>query len=266
MRLAISVIAWDPDDDAAVVDRLASDLDGLEVAPTRIWASWDEATPDAAARWRDELEPRGLVVPALQSLLFGVEGASVTGDSQARRTASDHLCAVASIAGALRAHVAVFGSPGSRRRGDLSHEEATRRMREALLPAADAFADKGSAIGIEANPPEYGCDFLTTYAEAAEFVDRMAHPGIVRHLDTGQLLLSGEDPVLDGQPPSHVHLSAPSLAPFRAEPADWHAELVGRLRAAGYDGWVSIEERPEPDGLDGVASAVRAARALLEGA
>lgn len=263
MRLAVSVIAWSADEDAEALDRLAGSVDGLEAAPTRLWGDWDAATPEVAARWREHLEQRGLEAPALQSLMFGVQDASITGDAGQRRRAAEHLCRVGAIAGALGARVAVFGSPGARRRGELTHKEATGRAREALLPAAEAFAAHGAALGIEANPPDYGCDFITTYAEAAEFVAAVDHPGVTRHLDAGQLRLSDEWPDVAAHPPAHVHLSAPHLVPFRAEPRDWHERLLAELQATGYAGWVSIEERPEPTGLAGVAQAAGAARALL---
>jgi len=265
VRLAVSVIAWSAANDAEAIERLYGEVDGLEAAPTRLWGSWDGATPAVANRWRDELERRGLAVPAMQSLMYGVEGASLTGDANARRLASDHLTRVATIAGALGAGVAVFGSPSNRRRGDLTHAEAARRAREALLPAADAFAAHGAALAIEANPPEYGCDFLTTYLESVEFVDDVGHPGVTRHLDLGQLRISGEKPDLATHPPAHVHLSTPGLGPFRAEPSAWHQGLIDELESIGYEGWASIEERPEPSGLDGVEDAARCARALLTG-
>lgn len=267
MRLAVSLIGWDGGDDARAPARLAAaGVEGIEVAPTRLWGSWDAATPDAARRYRDELDALGLACPSMQSLLFGVEGAMLTGDATGRRIAGSHLVRVAELAGALGARVAVLGSPGNRRRGDLSHAEASARTREALGRAAEAFADHGAAIAIEHNPPEYGCDFLTTYEEVRGFVAETDRPGIAAHLDVGGLRLAGEDPDLSAAPPAHFHLSAPRLEPFDGEPRAWHRSLAGRLRAAGYAGWASIEQRADAGGLASVERAVAAARAVLEGA
>ncbi len=264
MRLAISLIGWGPDQDADAPARLAAaGVEGIEVAPTRLWGSWPAATPDAARRYRDDLEALGLACPAMQSLFFGVDGAMLTGDAVGRRIAGDHLARVAELAGALGARVAVLGSPGNRRRGELSHAEASRRMREALVPAAEAFAGHGAAIGIEHNPPEYNCDFLTTYEEVRAFVADADHPGIAAHLDAGGLRLVHEEPDLDGPPPAHFHLSAPGLEPFDGEPREWHVALGRRLAAAGYTGWASIEQRASADGLATAERAVVAARAVL---
>ncbi len=264
MRLAVSLIGWEAQDDEVALGRLASaGVDGIEVAPTRLWGSWDDATPDAARRYREALEAAGLACPAMQSLFFGVEGAMLTGDADGRRIAGGHLAEVAELAGALGARVAVLGSPGNRRRGELSHAAASERMREALAPAADAFAAHGAAIGIEHNPPEYGCDFLTTYEEVGGFVAEAGHPGIAAHLDVGGLRLAGEDPRLGDAVPAHFHLSAPRLEPFDGEPPEWHAALVARLGDAGYAGWASIEQRASAEGLATVERSVEAARALL---
>lgn len=264
MRLAISLIGWAPEHDADAPARLAAaGVEGIEVAPTRLWGSWAAATPDTARRYREELEALGLACPAMQSLFFGVEGATLTGDAAGRRIAGDHLVRVAELAGALGAGVAVLGSPGNRRRGDLSHAEASGRMREALMPAAEAFARHGAAIGVEHNPPQYGCDLLTTYEEVRGFVAEADHPGIAAHLDVGGLRLAEEDPDLDGPPPAHFHLSAPQLEPFDGEPREWHQALAGRLEASGYTGWASIEQRASRDGLTTARRAVAAAREVL---
>ena len=266
MRLAVSLIAWEPaEDDRAAQVLATAGVAGIEVAPTRVWGSWEAITPDAVRRWGAELAEQGLTCPALQSLFYGVDRAMLTGDREARRVATKHLVRVSGIAGALGARVAVLGSPGNRRRGDLTEPEALGRLRESLLPAAEAFAECGAAIGLEANPPEYGCDLLTRYGEVAAFIDDVGHPGLRPHLDLGGLRLSEEDPLLDGALPAHVHLSAPHLTPFDAQPRDWHETLLARLRSAGYAGWCSIEQRANGTGLTAPLNAVGAARRLLSG-
>ena len=47
---------------------------------------------------------------------------------------------------------------------------------------------------MEANPPEYGADFVTRAAEAIELVKAVNHPGFRLHLDTGCMTLAN-DPV-----------------------------------------------------------------------
>jgi len=266
MRLAISVIGWAAeDDDAALASLAEAGAQGFEVAPTRVFGSWEAATDAAVGAYRERCAEHRLEVPTLQSLLYGVEGASLTEDAEARRIAASHLERVAEIAGGLGAGAAVFGSPANRRRGDLDWAEAARRASEVLRRAGEAFAMRGSRLVLEHNPPEYGCDFLTTWEEVAEFAAQVDHPGVAPHLDLGGLRLTGEDePSFDGRTPGHLHLSAPHLAPFDGEPADWHRTMLDRLSAAGYDGWASIEQRPAGGGLAAPLAAIAAAKVLLD--
>lgn len=265
MRLAISVIGWESRDDERAFRALAAaGAEGFEAVPTRIWGSWEAATDGAVDRWREMLAAHGLECPAVQSLFYGVEGASLTGSSAERSTAVEQLRRVARLAGRLGARVAVLGSPANRRRGELKLSEAGRRAGETLLAAADDFADAGIKLGIESNPAEYGCDFLTTYSEVHEFVAAIDHPAIAPHLDTGALRINAEEPELSDPTPAHVHLSSPGLRPFDGEPQEWHADLLSRLRRSGYRGWLSIEQRPEHDCLPAALQALRVSRELLE--
>ena len=263
MRLAVSVIGWEPEDDDAALALLGDLVDGVEAAPQRIFGTWASMRLDDVRRWREDLEARGLACPAMQALLYGTEGLSVTGDAAQRRETAAHLRRVAAIAGACGARVAVFGSVRNRLRGSLSHEEASERMRETLLAAADAFAEAGAVLAVEAIATEHGADFLTTYEEVGAFVDATAHDAIRVHLDTAALRQAGEAPDFTATRPSHVHLSAPGLAPFTADPAAWHAGVITALAEAGYDGWLSIEQRPGPLGLADVEAAIAAARSVM---
>lgn len=72
MRLAVSNIAWQPADQAAILPLLRDrGVTGIEVAPTKLWPDWQGATPAAAAAYRERLADQGFAVPALQAILFG---------------------------------------------------------------------------------------------------------------------------------------------------------------------------------------------------
>jgi sugar phosphate isomerase/epimerase len=74
---------------------------------------------------------------------------------------------------------------------------------------------------------------MTTSAETAEVVRKVAHPAIRMQLDTGAITINGEDPVavlencisLIG----HVHASEPEIAPLGDGNTD-HAVMAKMLR------------------------------------
>jgi D-psicose/D-tagatose/L-ribulose 3-epimerase len=266
MKLSISNIAWDQAEQAAILPILTNaGITGIEIAPTKIWPDWKDATPDDAARSRAELAAEGFSVPALQSILFGKSDLHVFGDSKSRVELIKHVSGVAKLAGALGAKVMVFGSPRNRLRGDLSEAAAMREAVTIFRDIGSVCAAEGTALGIEANPRDYGGDFLLTWRDAVELVGRVDHPGIVLHFDTACTAMAGDDPVAAlahcADLIRHFHVSAAWLSAVgngvgssdeqdeKAGAID-HTGLAAVLRARGYSGWVSIEMRrvdtPEP--------------------
>ena len=165
--------------------------------------------------------------------------------------------------------VLVFGSPRNRRRGSLAADRAAEIAIPFFRALGDLARDHGVAVGLEANPVEYGCDFLTRHAEVQAFVERLGHPAIVHHVDLGGVALAGEDPVgvIEAAVPlRHLHASTPHLAP-----PDPNSPLLGAavdtLARTGYDGWISIEMRRQAvDPVGAVLDAVRAIQAAFRAA
>lgn len=235
-RLAASNIAWSREQEAAALTLVrAHGHAGVEVAPTVLWPGWEGATPAAAGAYRARLEDEGLVCPAIQSVLYGVEG-TLFGPAGKRRRFCDHLRRVAELAHALRAAVVVLGAPAHRRRQGLGADEAYVSGVETFRTLAPDFAAAGTTLCLEPNPPEYGCDFVTTAAEGAALVDAVGSPGFGLHLDAGALILANERlPVLEVR---HFHASEPHLRSF-GRPSPRHAEFAAGLNG----GWVSLEMR-----------------------
>lgn len=261
MKLAVSNIAWSAAEDEAVLDLLAAQGVGeVEIAPTRLWPEWKGALPQAARDAGAAFAQRGFAVPALQSLLFGRPDLQVFGppDNQARLL--DHLAMVADLAAALGAKAMVFGSPRNRDRGDLDPATAAARAVEFFRRAGEVCAARGACLCIEPNPPVYGCNFLTRWAEAAELVERVAHPGIGLHLDTACIAMAGDDPAQAVREcraiTRHFHISEPQLGGFE-QPAIDHARIGQALRETGYAGWSSIEMRRGERPMESVSQAVR---------
>lgn len=263
MKLAFSNIAWSADEDPSVLEVLrAHHVQGIEVAPTRLWPGWEGATPEAAAAYAQAMREAGFQTPSLQSLLFGRADLQVFGSPEQQAGLIKHLAQVAKLAAAMQAKVLVFGSPKNRDRGELTDGQAMQHAVQFFRQAAQVCADAGVTLGMEANPSYYNCNFVTRWQEAEELVRRCNHPGIGLHLDTACTVLAGDDPVAAVVQVAdilvHVHMSEPDLGPF-ATPRTDHLAVGEALRAAGYTGWCSVEMRRTSTPLPSIREAAQLA-------
>ena len=174
---------------------------------------------------------------------------------------SDFLRRVIDFGAAVGAHALVFGSPKNRLRGSLSSTDAlgiaTTFFREL---GAHAHA-QGVALCIEANPTEYGGDFITTTAEAVELCRAVDHPGSRVNADLGGMTLSGRGSCCGAPGGRAVHWVA--LSRQRAESQARFPRCARRSRCgcAGTRGdqlrWLGVDR----DACRGVTAKRRGGRA-----
>lgn len=265
MKLAVSNIAWNADEDDAIADVLRREgVRGIELAPTKWRSDAFEASSADVRALRAAWSDRGFEIVSLQSLLFGRPELQLFGDSATRRTLIDLLRRTLDFASAVGAGAVVFGSPKNRVRGELSMSDAMRIAADTLRELGPYASERGVRFCVEANPPGYGCDFITTTADAVDLCRLVNHPAIMVNGDLGGMTMAGEDPrasiELAGGRLGHFHASEPNLAELGAQ-AD-HARAADGLRAIGYERWVSIEMRSAAGGNNIVAveRAVRRAK------
>jgi sugar phosphate isomerase/epimerase len=257
VKLAFSNIAWNDEEEPHVLGLLRKrGVDGIEVAPTRLWPEWAGATPAAARLVRSRFAAEGFEIPSMQAILFGKPHLSLFGD---RLAFIDHMRAVADLAAALGARVLVYGAPKSRDRGDLTPAAAFERAIEVLRLVAVECAARDTALCIEPNPAAYGCNFILESREGTALVRAVDSPGLQLHLDTAGMTLAGEDPAqavaAGGAHLCHTHISEPHLAPIAPASID-HARIGRTLRKIGYRGWCAIEMRRVDDALAALTRAV----------
>ncbi len=254
--LAFSNLAWPADRDPDLLPQLPGwGFGALEVAPTRLWPDPLDRSAADVAGMRAAVEDAGLRIVALQSLLFGRPELRLFGDDAARRGLHDHLVGMARLAAALGATRLVFGSPGNRRRGDLPVGRADEIAVGVFRALGEEAAGLGVAFCIEANPADYGCDWLTDAGAATDFVRAVDSPGVRLHLDTACMALAGDDAAervrAGADVLAHVHASAPQLGVVGpGGPVD-HATTAAALRSVDYGGHVSVEMLPPTDDLPG---------------
>ncbi len=262
MKLCISNIAWETDEDDAVGAVLRRNgVSAVEVAPTKYWPAPCRPSVLEIADLRKRWEDRGQRVAALQSLLFGMPHLSIFGDGAVRKATLDYLEGMLEIAAQLGAGPLVFGSPKNRIKGDRPFERAVTDSADFFRPLARRAADLGVVIAFEPNPTDYHCDFANTVTEALCVVEAVDHPGFLLNLDVGIMNLNGENAAesvaLCRTRLAHVHLSEPQLAAVPAGSHD-HRPVMKALQEHGWEGLVSIEMRAGADdrNLERVALAV----------
>lgn len=260
MRLAISNIAWAASEEAQAGDLLcAMGIAGVEFAPTTKWPRPLEESEAEVRAHRAFWESRGVRIVALQALLFGRTDLTIFENAGKRRETFEYLSGMIRLAASLGARVLVFGSPKNRQVGALAREEANRLAQSFFHDLAEVAVAHDTVFCIEPNPPEYGCDFLTSSTEALDLIRSVNHAGLGLHLDAGGMTLSREplSAVAAAAPwLRHFHVSEPNLAEIGGGGSD-HRGCAETLARVGYQGWISIEmRRPAAGGLQSVKDAL----------
>lgn len=267
MIFAASNIAWSYADRLSAYDILRdSGLTGLEIAPGLLFEG--EADPFepsvGAVRARiAELDRAGLRLVSMQSLLFGVQGAELFGSPDAVERMAHALRRAVALAARIGIANLVFGSPRQRivPQG-MTQADVLSRVRAVFAPLGDLAAANGTVIAMEPNPREYGTNFMTTFLEALEIVEAVAHPAVTLNFDTGALHMTNEfervsQYLVEARDHiSHVHVSSAFLGPAPAAASE-AATLISALVRIGYERAVSIEMKADTEGgLEALAACV----------
>lgn len=240
MKLAISNIAWTEEQDAKMYHKMRNlGYEGLEIAPTRIFPQNPYDNLEQAAKWQQELaDEYGLCVPSIQSIWFGRQE-KIFGSEQERELLLSYTKKAIDFAAAIGCKNLVFGCPRNRAVPEgISEKKAIPFFKELGAYAAV----KGTAVGMEANPPIYNTNYINDTKSALELVKQVEEKGFGLNLDVGTMICNQESvEVLEGKAAeiSHVHISEPGLKPI--EKRSFHKELAAFLKENSYSGFVSIE-------------------------
>lgn len=247
--LSISNIAWPPDsDDEAIALSCGLGFSGVELAPSKVleaWGEWIRGQDNAYDSYSKKLKDRGLAIPALQAIFFGVAGCSLFASHEKRQAMRNHFVRIARLAGRLGSGACVFGAAATRDPGDLGQKEADRIALDFFAELAPIFHDEGCCLSLEANPSYYKCRYVTHTSQAIELVRAVDHPGFRVNIDTGTIIINDEPPTIIGEAlpyAGHFHVSEKGLAPLGSSDSN-HRLLGVQLRQANYHGWRSVEMR-----------------------
>lgn len=240
MKLSISNIAWDASVDEQMQQKLHElNFQGLEIAPTRIFPSSPYDALAEARTWAEALYRRyGLSIPSIQSIWYGRQE-KLFGSAAEQEALIAYTKKAIDFAAAASCRNLVFGCPKNR---ILPNGVDANTAIDFFDNIADYAQEHNTAIGLEANPPIYGTNYINTTQEALALVHRLDKPSFKLNLDVGTMVENNESvDILVGQTSfiSHVHISEPYLKPI--EKRQLHKELANLLRSEKYAGFVSIE-------------------------
>jgi D-psicose/D-tagatose/L-ribulose 3-epimerase len=179
------------------------------------------------------------------TVLPDAEHSAISPDAGSRAGALDHLrwaleCSAALgsglLCGPFHQPLAVFSGSGPT-------EPEKARAAEVHHAAAEIAAAAGIVLAIEPLN-RFECYFLNTMADTRAYVERVGHPSFGALYDTFHANIEEADPIgaiaASAAVIRHVHVSEND----RGTPGRGHIDFratFAALRAAGYDGWLTIE-------------------------
>lgn len=263
LKLAISNIAWDIEEESQAVDWLKGNgVQGIEIAPTKKWAEPIEATNRAIIDYKEYWDSYNMQLIGMQALLFGKPELTIFETEEKNQKTKEYLIQIVKLASKLGINALVFGSPKNRIIGNKNKNIAWDTAILFFKDIGKVAEEYQVSFCIEPNPKEYGCDFINTISEGIELVQAVNSKGLRLHLDTGAMFLNNEDATkmitLSMPYMSHFHVSEPFLESIGNIHRDEHIKIAKALVNCDYQGWISIEMKngKKASNLDSIVQAV----------
>ena len=246
MKISASNIGWKKEEDEFMYKWMNSNrIEGLEIAPTRIFPENPYDRIKEAKDWADNLrEEWNLRISSIQSIWYGRKE-NIFASKDERETLIDYTKRAIDFAKAINCHNLVFGCPRNRN----MPANADHHIAEEFFSILGEYADScGTVLAMEANPPIYNTNFCNTTEEAIRLIKKVNSPGFLLNLDVGTMVENGEDTdILTGcvRLINHVHISEPGLEMIKER--EVHNNLAKMLKDNGYEGFVSLEIKTQDD-------------------
>ncbi|WP_034461836.1 sugar phosphate isomerase/epimerase family protein [Buttiauxella noackiae] len=262
MRISISNLAWDINEDVEVVSLLKEyAIDAIDIAPGKYFPEPDKATLVDIRAVKTWWHNQGIDIIGMQSLLFGTVGLNVFSSEMVQQMLLRHLTHICRIGSELGATRLVFGSPKNRDCTGLSATEIKSKSQVFFRKLGDIAADNGVIISLEPNPIIYGANFMTSSNETYNVVKEIAHSNIKMQLDTGAMIINHEnitevvEQVRDVI--GHIHLSEAHLSPVGDSYAG-HAAFADVLKNyfGGYPATIEMLATPNEPHLASIRRAL----------
>ncbi len=244
MNLSISNLAWNSELNESIYPLMQKHgFDGLEIAPTKIFPNEPYSHISRASEWAKDLYKEwGFYVSSTQSIWYG-RTEKLFGTEEERNLLLDYTKSAIDFASAIGCKNLVFGCPKNRcTPEEVNFENYNKIAIEFFKQLGDYAFSKETCIGMEANPPIYGTNFINTTEEALVLIKGVNSYGFKLNLDVGAMIQNNEIfDLLKGNIAlvNHVHISEPFLK--KIEKRNLHNELIYLLKSENYNGYISIE-------------------------
>lgn len=268
MKLAACNIALTPYDHGEELRHLPElGLEGLEVAPSRVWRdTWDGLSAADVERYRAAVEAAGLSIIGLHSLFWDHPSLGLFRGAATRAKTLEFLVHLSKLCRDLGGRTLIYGSAPARARGEMSAHDATREAIDFFAELCPRIESHGTCYCFEPLAPEDG-DFIHTVRESRAVVEAVDHPALRLQIDAKALVANeevGPEVFRDSAPYLvHFHANEPGMVALGDTGQVNHAVLGQYLHDVAYDGFVSIEQRMLDD-ADPLPDLARSARVLRE--
>jgi D-psicose/D-tagatose/L-ribulose 3-epimerase len=238
----------------------AAGFDYAELATFALLPAEDDA---AFAPVLDRLRNAPLPIEAVNCFVPG--HLKVTGPTVDLVAVGAHMDRMLGRAAAVGAKIMVFGSGGARRAPEgFSLDEARAQYVTACRMAGDLAGRHGLTIALEPLNTDQ-CNFFNRVDEGAALVTATDHPR-VRLLADLFHMWKVDDPSASIPAAAalfgHLHLATPALPETKPDGAAFDFDgFLAAVKAAGYDGRLSVEDNP--GFLGGAPSLAEAYRAIV---
>jgi sugar phosphate isomerase/epimerase len=151
----------------------------------------------------------------------------------------EHTKKAVCFAEALGCPNIVFGCPRNRNIPENIDKNEALKTAEMFFGELAVFAlEHGTVIALEANPPVYDTNFLTTTKETVDFCRRLNRHGLKVNIDLGTMIYYNESVNIIAENTdiiSHIHISEPGLVPITKR------RIHKELKNTGINVYFSIE-------------------------
>ena len=171
MKLSISNIAWKSEDDFKVYKLMKKyEYKGLEIAPTRIFSEQPYKKLTEAKIWYEELNKKyGFTISSMQSIWFGRQE-NIFNSVDERKILEKYTKQAIDFAATIGCKNLVFGCPKNRNLIEGSNEEIAVDFFKLL---GNYAYEKGTTIGMEANPTIYNTNYINDTKSALELIKKV---------------------------------------------------------------------------------------------